>query len=191
MKKIHIDLREFNLLYAIAERYSIEAGDGMVTFKNAGLPRGTYKIAEVLAVAAFERFIREIFMETASKVLKIPPNLQEKYASNISRKFQSPNSEVIKEMFGLIGVFGIYDIESSRFVPSDIKHRLDRILLSRNLTSHGKNSEEFEKELGNATWAPINDFDPLSDKVTKIKDLEDFFIRVSASHWDVINDKIS
>ncbi len=171
MDELQLDLREAKLLMNIKEALHVEGVAGGARIQSVGLPRGTYEVALLLAVAAFQRFVTDLFLETAKRRLRLSERDFERYRRNTERLLGNPSPSNISKLFGYIGVFDVFDEKSQE--DERITSRLGSIVSYRHAVVHGSALDRFDKEpLG--TWS--NDLytpDP-RDTTAAISEIIDF-----------------
>lgn len=172
MNHPEIDLREVKLLMKIEETLHVEGGVGVINFHRVGLPKGTYEIAQLLAVAGFERFVTNLFLEAARIRLNLNEGEVERYRDNSKRLLANPSPEVIEKCFGYIGIFDVFQTDCE--IDQRIRSRLGTILTERNRVAHGNAIDRFDVEPAGTWSGSLFTSDP-RDRKEAIVELIDFF----------------
>jgi hypothetical protein len=147
IRSVRIDLREVAILELIEESRFAEGGVGVVTIRSCGLPKGTYEVAMILACAGLQRFVEELFVETARTLLQpFEPDIPLLRSSFL--RWGNPNFENIARLFSRLGM----KLELQSTNESLTAKKIDTFVTRRNRAVHGQRYDSFEPN-PNPYWA--------------------------------------
>lgn len=144
LREINLKLREAGIFEMLNERWHIDNKPGVVEIKNAGLPPGTLEVVLILSCAGLQRFIQELFLESARVVLGLNPTEITKFQKNPSYRVGNPNPKNIANIFITLGVFDIFSPEDGDLLIGNLASKINDLVNTRNRAVHGSSSDNFD-----------------------------------------------